>query len=850
MVSRCGRASEAVLLAMACLSPWAFGAVRAWAEAGIYLGVFLVAVLGAVSGQGADRPRRLVSVPGLALGGLIVLALVQAAAWPGRLVGRVVPSATAFKAGLAPGGPERVDGDPGPAVEAPALALSQCPEMTFDAAMRLAAGWALFQAVLGLGGGPGVFRRFGVALAVNAALVALLALVQMLSWNGRMYWVSGVPSTLNGGPFFSKNHLAAYLNLGLGFALSALFLPGRESRGLRFGAAYVAGLIAVGVIASVARGGFVGMMTATMVLLFLAKPAIARVGVGLAVMLGVVALFLASAGAVVPYQRIATLFESESYVDRVSVWKMALLAWSQAPVWGLGLGTFSASGRFFDRDEGCFVGHAESEYLEMLADGGVIGLALALLILIPVVRLGLRALAAAPEARDRAPILGGLFGVVALATQCLSDFPLHIPAIAVVAVMLGAHLTRAGLAARGPSADEGPADQRGGRLANWGSVALSLLALWHGVGMARSEAVLLADGLALLPQAGYAMPTAALWDDTPMPTLEQARAGLEGALRHRPDWAEGHARLGIVLLSQYQSTVRAAAKELGRDPKQAAVMANPIWLQKTVHTVPAEQIAAAGGVLGHELVRRYLVPAARCFLEARRCCPVWGLPHAELASLDYLLLGRDSASTHARRALRLAGPDGPTISLAAQAAGQAGDLKLAAQCWQKLLQIRESYWTDVADECGAVLTPEQVLEWVIPDGRYAVLFADRLYAAPGKRPARDRFLRWASERLPTDRHLPEADRLQYEALALAGLDQAGPAETRMTAALALEPHRGAWRKNLVEWLIARGKFKEAHDQATLGLYFTPDDLDARKAAELAAEALARGLQRPEAQEPR
>ena len=59
------------------------------------------------------------------------------------------------------------------------------------------------------------------------------------------------------------------------------------------------------------------------------------------------------------------------------------------------------------------------------------------------------------------------------------------------------------------------------------------------------------------------------------------------------------------------------------------------------------------------------------------------------------------------------------------------------------------------------------------------------------------------------------------------LDQPGRARARMEAALVLEPRRAAWRKDLVVWLIARGALREAHDQAVIGLYLTPDQADAR-----------------------
>ena len=77
-------AAEAVILAMACLSPWAIGAVDAWAQLILDVGLGLLVVLGLASGRRADWARRLFCVPSLALAGLALLgALVR--------LGRSVP---------------------------------------------------------------------------------------------------------------------------------------------------------------------------------------------------------------------------------------------------------------------------------------------------------------------------------------------------------------------------------------------------------------------------------------------------------------------------------------------------------------------------------------------------------------------------------------------------------------------------------------------------------------------------------------------------------------------------------------------------------------------------------------
>src|SRR5215203_5185225 len=51
------RVGEAVLLAMACLAPWAYGSVDAWAEFALEVGIAIVTILGLVVGLGTGRTR-------------------------------------------------------------------------------------------------------------------------------------------------------------------------------------------------------------------------------------------------------------------------------------------------------------------------------------------------------------------------------------------------------------------------------------------------------------------------------------------------------------------------------------------------------------------------------------------------------------------------------------------------------------------------------------------------------------------------------------------------------------------------------------------------------------------------
>jgi tetratricopeptide (TPR) repeat protein len=833
------RVAEGIAVGIACLAPWAFGSVDAWAEFGLYVGTAAIAGLVAVADGTSSRSRRLLCWPGLGLAGLALLALFQAVPLPGGLFPWISPASATLRADLLPRAPELVVGDPGPVVPLPWLRLSQDPGESLRMAARLAGGWLLFQGVLGLGSGMAGARRLAVALSINAALLSAFSIVQTLTWNGRIFWVRPVrfgDAWSVGGPFDHHTHLAECLNMGLGMALG-LAIPGGWRAFLRGGtnrpwAAFAGLAIAAGIIASNSRGGFLAMLGAGGVVALASRARAIGLGLGLAIggvaVLALVVLMLMTQGNASPLGgRLASILDpgNDAYSVRMMLARAALQAWWAYPTWGTGLGTFpSGTSPYLEGSQGSSFARAENEYLDLLSEAGLVGAALMLLGLLGVVRLARRALAGLAGPRDRGLVLGATFGLTALAINSLSDFGPHVAGVGVPAIILVATLCRAGLDAESRGESGGVPPRRVARL-GWtlcglATVGIGIGLAYRGWADARAESLLAVEGL---PRPGG--PPASMDDLTRTLTeLERRREALEAALALDPGWADGHLRLGVIDLIVYY-------KRKAGDPNRPA------------NLLGVFEAARDGARRLDGSTRRHLVPAARSFLEARRACPVSPLAHAGLASLAGLLEGGDPAAAYLGRASRLAGNRREVLTLAGGLAAGVGDLELAALCWRRALEAGPDDWAGIADAASAALTPDQILDEVIPNGRLALQFADRLYpkadAGGGSKPARRKFLREAARRLPDDRDVGPAERLQLEAHAWAGLDEPGPAREKMEEALALEPGNFAWRKELIGWLLRWGRVDEAHEQAKVGFYYASDSKATREALEVTADAMAR-----------
>jgi tetratricopeptide (TPR) repeat protein len=331
------------------------------------------------------------------------------------------------------------------------------------------------------------------------------------------------------------------------------------------------------------------------------------------------------------------------------------------------------------------------------------------------------------------------------------------------------------------------------------------------------------------------------------PDLPERRAALAAALAFRPDWAEGHLRLGLTYLGLYRVQAQEWLRDAAGGPEQAAMLAGPLWLHGVVHGGDEALGLGPRAILDQEPIRKNLIPAARSFLEARRCCPTLALAHAELAQLDFLIDPAEPVAVHVARALRLGRGSAEVLVLAAQAAFQAGDVDLACDCWRGALAARPEGWLEIADQVGVVLPPDRVLTRILTpgSGRHLVYFAERLYAEPEDEAVRTRYMREALKRLDHEVGLPESERCQLVARAATVVGDRGLARKRMEQALRLEPARSEWRQQLILWLIEWDDPAEARRQALVGLHLEPENWRLRQALEAAAEALALGSEASE-----
>jgi O-antigen ligase len=305
---------------------------------------------------------------------------------------------------------------------------------------------------------------FGLALAV-------FALVQHFTWEGKLYWMRRVTSAGagTGGPFVNRNHFAGYMEMLIPIPV-ALALS-RATRGeTRVFYGFAAAIMSIAEAASLSRGGMVSLAAS---LLFLAVISAWRSRDGshperkssfslrpaflIVVMLGAIAAGVVWVGADFDILKRITHdpLTTTLATDRRGIWGDTLTIFRAHPILGVGLGAFETVYPIYGRGDGTFViQFAHNDYLQVLSDGGIVGGAIALWFIIVIARAVMQVTRSA-DPFLRALGLGSAAGVFALLVHSLFDFNLQIPSNALLFLLLAAIVWRAGAAASLGTADRG-----------------------------------------------------------------------------------------------------------------------------------------------------------------------------------------------------------------------------------------------------------------------------------------------------------------------------------------------------------------------------------------------------------
>ena len=280
-----------------------------------------------------------------------------------------------------------------------------------------------------------LFCAYGTALA-------LFAVLQSLSSSGKIYWLWEPPS--GGwiyGPYVNHNHYAGLMEMLFPIPL-VMALTRHVPRRWRLLPLTAAVLMAASIFLSGSRGGMLAFLVQAVVLgIFLSRKKNPRTTVAAGATLLVIAVLIFWIGGQGAVERLTSIHaEAKTEIAggiRLAIDRDALTMFRKKPFLGWGLGTFATvypQFRSFYSDK--FVNHAHNDYLQLLAEMGLLGFGTMLWFLTLTIRGAIRKLGDWSWDFNAAVALATLLSCTGILVHSLLDSNLQIPANAALFYVL------------------------------------------------------------------------------------------------------------------------------------------------------------------------------------------------------------------------------------------------------------------------------------------------------------------------------------------------------------------------------------------------------------------------------
>jgi O-antigen ligase len=299
-----------------------------------------------------------------------------------------------------------------------------------------------------------VFRQqrwisgFGFFCVGYGFLLSLFAIVQQFTSNGKIYWVV---TNRNGGwiygPYVNHAHYAGLMEMLVPFPV-IFAIVGRAGRPGRAFFLFAAVVMGSTIFLSQSLGGMIAFAGELGVLSLIllrnrrsAYPEILLIGV-LCLALVAWLAWLRPAGLVERLARLLNPIADAGATGRVAIARDSLRMLRERPLFGWGLGTFSAvypSFRSFYTN--MWVNEAHNDYIQTLVETGIVGFAFAAAFLMVLCRAGVHNLKHWRSDMQSSLALAAFLGCIGLLIHGFVDFNLQIPANAAFFFALSALVT-------------------------------------------------------------------------------------------------------------------------------------------------------------------------------------------------------------------------------------------------------------------------------------------------------------------------------------------------------------------------------------------------------------------------
>jgi O-antigen ligase len=289
-------------------------------------------------------------------------------------------------------------------------------------------------------------RRIAITIICVGAFLSIFGLIKYLNGiDGGKAFISATYAGYAG----SHNHFAGYLEMAIPVAIGMSYIMTETGKRIMLG--YAIMLMVVGVILSLSRGGCAAVAISLSVMgVLLSRTDYFTRKVWLAVIfLPVVFVTLAMIGTNPLTKRVLeTRKQMEDLTNdcRIKIWRGTIDTIKDHPLSGTGVGTFATVfPRYQPPDFRLRDVYAHNDYLHITSETGIFVLPFILWLISNTLRTGLSAFLHTKSRFKQGVTLGAVAGIIAILIHSFVDFNLHIPANALLFVVLAAIIQVQGL---------------------------------------------------------------------------------------------------------------------------------------------------------------------------------------------------------------------------------------------------------------------------------------------------------------------------------------------------------------------------------------------------------------------
>ncbi|MGI8640152.1 MAG: O-antigen ligase family protein [Pyrinomonadaceae bacterium] len=284
-------------------------------------------------------------------------------------------------------------------------------------------------------------KKMVSVITIFGFVYAFFAILQAVLSPNKIYGIYEVPFAVPFGSFVNRHNFAAYMEMTIALPLGLVFV-GAVPKDRRLLYITAIGLMGIALLLSGSRGGLISLLAEIFFLIILTTKTKNSGQLFIKISLAVLLMATIIVGAILiggesSLTRLAETAASEDFsANRTHIWSVTLSVIKNNFPFGAGLGAYDVAYTTFDSLNGAErVEQAHNDYLQVLADAGIVGLIIGAFFLYRLFRTGLQNIKTSDTFR-RGVAVGALAGCFAILVHSLFDFVLHTTAITMLFITL------------------------------------------------------------------------------------------------------------------------------------------------------------------------------------------------------------------------------------------------------------------------------------------------------------------------------------------------------------------------------------------------------------------------------